>query len=61
MPKRNIELTDDLDRFIEAGIASGRFGDASEAVQEALRLLEEREQEDESKLEWLRAAVNEGG
>jgi antitoxin ParD1/3/4 len=49
-----------LDRFIEAGITSGRFSNASEVVREGLRLLEQREQEDKAKLEWLRAAAKKG-
>lgn len=60
MPTRNVNLTERFDRFIEAGITSGRFSDASEAVGEGLRLLEEREEEDKAKLEWLRAAAKEG-
>ena len=60
MPTRNVDLTEHFDRFIEAGIASGRFSSASEVVREGLRLLEEREREDKAKLEWLRAAAKEG-
>jgi antitoxin ParD1/3/4 len=60
MPTRNVDLTEHFDRFIEAGIASGRFSNASEVVNEGLRLLEQREQEDEAKIEWLRAAAKEG-
>lgn len=60
MPTRNVSLTEHLDSFIETGIASGRFSDASEVVCEGLRLLEQREREDKAKLEWLRAAAQEG-
>ena len=60
MPTRNVNLTDHFDRFIEDGITSGRFSNASEIVGEALRILEEREQEDQAKLDWLRAAAKEG-
>jgi len=60
MPTRNVNLTEHLDRFIEAGISSGRFSDASEIVREGLRLLEEREREDIAKLEWLRGSAKEG-
>ncbi len=42
--------------FIKRQIASGRFGSASEAMREALTLLEERE----LKLEALRRAIDEG-
>jgi antitoxin ParD1/3/4 len=60
MPTRNVNLTEHFDRFIEAGITSGRFNDASEVVREGLRLLEQREREDRAKLELLRAAAKEG-
>jgi len=60
MPTRNINLTDHFDRFVEAGIASGRYQNASEVVRAALRLLEQQEQEDALKLERLREAVREG-
>ena len=60
MPTRNVNLTKHFDSFIESGIRSGRFSNASEVVREALRLLEQREQEDRAKLEWLRGSVKEG-
>ena len=60
MPTRNVNLTEHFDRFIETGVTSGRFGNASEVVREGLRLLEQREQEDKAKLEWLRGAAKEG-
>jgi antitoxin ParD1/3/4 len=60
MPTRNINLTNQLDRFVEKRINSGRYGNASEVVREGLRLLEQRERETKAKLEWLRGAVQEG-
>lgn len=60
MPTRNVNLTEHLDHFIDAGITSGRFSNASEVVREGLRLLEQREQEDKAKIEWLRGAAKEG-
>jgi putative addiction module CopG family antidote len=42
MSTRNINLTDHLDRFVERQVTSGRYGNASEIVRDALRLLEER-------------------
>jgi antitoxin ParD1/3/4 len=42
--------------FIKRQIAAGRFGTASEAVREAVTLLEERE----LKLQALRRAIDEG-
>jgi len=60
MPTRNVNPTERFDGFIENGVSSGRFSNASEVVREGLRLLEQREQENKAKLKWLRAAVQEG-
>ncbi len=60
MPTGNIELTEHLDNIIATGVTSGRFSDASEVVGEALRLLEERNEEHRAKVEWLRSAAKEG-
>jgi antitoxin ParD1/3/4 len=60
MPTRNINLTNQLDRFVEKRVNSGRYGNASEVIREGLRLLEERERETKAKLEWLRGAVQAG-
>jgi antitoxin ParD1/3/4 len=60
MPTRNVSLTEHFDHFIETGITSGRFSNASEVVREGLRLLEQREREDKAKIAWLRAAAREG-
>ena len=60
MPTRNINLTDHFDRFIEAEVGSGRYGNASEVVREGLRLIERRKQEERARLKWLRGAVREG-
>ena len=60
LPTRNINLTDQLDRFVERQVSSGRYGNASEIVRDALRLLEEKEQEREAKLKALRRAAKQG-
>ena len=60
MPTRNINLTDHFDRFVEAEVVSGRYGNASEVVREGLRLMERRKQEEAAKLKWLRGAVRQG-
>ena len=55
----NVSLSDDLSEFLDERIASGRYASASEVVQDALRLLEQYE-ENARKLEWLRKAYQEG-
>ena len=60
MPTRNVNLTDEQDRFVGEALAAGRYQNASELVREGLRLLERREQEDDARLERLRSAVGEG-
>ena len=57
MPTRNINLTEHWDHFVERQVVSGRYGNASEIVREALRLLEEQEQERKAKLKALRQAA----
>ncbi|HEY7392969.1 MAG TPA: type II toxin-antitoxin system ParD family antitoxin [Bryobacteraceae bacterium] len=60
MPRRSVTLTDELNRFIDAEVKSGRFSNASEVVREGLRLMETRERDERNKLAWLRQAVKEG-
>lgn len=60
MPTRNVNLTDELDRFVLARVQSGRYENASEVLRAALRTLEREEQEYEAKLAALRAAIDEG-
>jgi antitoxin ParD1/3/4 len=60
MPTRNVNLTDELDRFVLAKVESGRFENASEVVRAALRILEREEQRHEAKVAALRSAIDEG-
>jgi antitoxin ParD1/3/4 len=60
MPTRNVNLTQELDRFVLTRVESGRFENASEVVRAALRTLEREERVFEAKLETLRAAIDEG-
>jgi antitoxin ParD1/3/4 len=49
-----------FEEFIASLIESGRYSTASEIIRDGLRLIEEREQSREAKLEWLRAEIQEG-
>jgi len=60
MPTRNINLTDELDRFVAKKVKTGRYENASEVVRAGLRTLEREEQQYEAKLTALRAAVEAG-
>jgi antitoxin ParD1/3/4 len=60
MPTRNVNLTDELDRFVLEKVGTGRYENASEVVRAALRTLEREEQQYEAKLARLRAAIDEG-
>jgi antitoxin ParD1/3/4 len=60
MPTRNVNLTEELDRFVLAKVASGRYENASEVVRAALRTLEREEQQYEIKLAALQIAIDAG-
>jgi len=60
MPTRNVNLTDELDRFVASKVKSGRYENASEVVRAGLRTLEREERHYEAKLRALRAAIDDG-
>jgi antitoxin ParD1/3/4 len=60
MPTRNVNLTDELDRFIAAKVSSGRYENASEVVRASLRALEREELEFDARLSALHKALDEG-
>ena len=60
MPTRNVNLTDELDRFVAKKVKTGRYENASEVVRAGLRTLEREEQRYEAKLAALRSAIDEG-
>lgn len=51
---------DHFERFIKQQVKGGRYASASEVVRDALRLLEQEEQQRLATLEQLRADVNKG-
>lgn len=60
MPTRNISLTPEQDAFIEKVVKTGEYQNASETVRDALRVLQQRRQEDTLKLKALRAQIRAG-
>ncbi len=60
MPTRNVNLTEELDRFVLTKVESGRYENASEVVRAALRILEREEEQYEAQLARLRSAIDEG-
>ena len=60
MPTRNISLTPEQDAFIEEAVKSGEYQNASEAVRDALRALQQRRRQDALKLEVLRQQIDAG-
>ena len=60
MPTRNVVLTKRQEELIETLVESGRYQNASEVLRDGLRMVEQREAEDASKLKALRAAARVG-
>lgn len=60
MPTRNVNLTADQDAFVEAMVKAGTYQNASEAVRDAIRGLQQRWREDELRLELLRKEIGAG-
>ena len=60
MPTRNISLTPEQDAFIEDMLKAGEYRNASEALRDAIRALQQRRAEEALKLDKLRAAIQEG-
>src|SRR4051794_6898354 len=60
MPTRNISLTPEQDAFVEKVVKAGDYQNASEAVRDALRVLQQRRREDALKLKALRMQLKAG-
>jgi antitoxin ParD1/3/4 len=60
MPTRNVNLTDEQDAFVEKMVKAGKYQNASEAVRDAVRGLQQRWKEDELKLTMLRKQIKAG-
>jgi antitoxin ParD1/3/4 len=60
MPTRNINLTQAQDEFVERVVREGEYQNASEAIRDAVRALQQRRREDALKLERLRLRIQAG-
>src|SRR5258707_9367590 len=60
MPTRNVNLTVEQDAFVEELVTAGKYQNASEAVRDALRGLQQRLKTDELKLDLLRTQLQAG-
>lgn len=56
----NVSLTPELEELVHARVRSGRYTSASEVVREALRLLADRDELRDIRLQEIRAQVAEG-
>lgn len=60
MPTRNISLTAEQDAFVQEVVEAGEYQNASEAIRDALRVLQQRRREDRLRLQALRAQLRAG-
>jgi len=60
VPTRNINLTPQLNKFVDDRIANGHYANASEVLRAGLRALAKDEREDRERLKGLRAALKAG-
>jgi antitoxin ParD1/3/4 len=60
MPTRNISLTPEQDAFIDEMLKKGEYRNASEALRDAIRALQQRRTEEALKREKLRVAIQQG-
>jgi len=60
VPTRNINLTTEQNESVEKVVESGEYQNASEAIRDALRVLQRVRREDALKLKLLRAQIKAG-
>lgn len=56
----SVALGSHFEAFIKEQVAKGRYNNASEVVRDGLRMLEDRQQDRQAKLEALRADLEQG-
>lgn len=58
MPNMNVSLPDELKGYVEQKVKAGLYGNASEVVREGLRLLRQRDRQEE--IDLLRKRIDLG-
>lgn len=56
----NVSLTPELEQYVSGKVRSGLYGSASEVVREGLRLLKEKDELHQRRLDELRAEIQVG-
>ncbi|HEY3329018.1 MAG TPA: type II toxin-antitoxin system ParD family antitoxin [Capsulimonadaceae bacterium] len=56
----NVNLTPELEDIVHAKVRTGRYNSASEVVREALRLMDERDQDKAIRRAEIRRKIDEG-
>ena len=56
----NVNLTPELEKFVQRRLKTGRYNSASEVVREALRLLDDQDKIRAAQLTALRGRIDEG-
>jgi antitoxin ParD1/3/4 len=56
----NVSLTPELEKYVQEKVATGMYYSASEVVREGLRLLQERDQLQQIRLQELRQEIQAG-
>lgn len=56
----NVSLTPELERIVNLKVENGLYNSASEVVREGLRLLQQRDEMRELKLQTLRSEIQKG-
>lgn len=56
----NVSLTPELEQYVQEKVSSGMYYSASEVIREGLRLLKEREQFQQTRLQELRQEIQVG-
>ena len=56
----NVSLTDELERYVNEKVESGKYRSASEVIREGLRLLKEQDERHRGRVEELRREIQVG-